>query len=111
MRLPGLRRRPRGVRIRVEPRERLTLRLEGALDERTAHHVRAVVSEHWTARRALLVDLSGVTAIDAAGLALLVDLDDRCRVAPAAFVAPATASLDVSAIEDRLCWRVEGDDA
>jgi anti-anti-sigma regulatory factor len=97
--------------VEVREGDRLVLSLEGQLVASTCAQLEAVVAEHWTLHRSLIVDLGGLTSIDSAGIALLIRIDDRCRLEPATFVAPASwaeQTADVAALADRFTWLLDG---
>ena len=67
-------------KFRVEPREDARLvRLTGELDSRTAHQLRAALDSARADGTTVLVDMAGVSFIDAAGLDVLLQASDAAN--------------------------------
>jgi anti-anti-sigma factor len=85
----------------------LVLALHGELDLATVDDVSAAIDEHGANRRAVVLDLRGLTFMDSSGINLLVRLHARRDGAPVAFVAPTELvgqTLDVTQVRRHLTW-------
>jgi anti-sigma B factor antagonist len=98
-----------GFRIDIRDTERvLRLTLHGELDLATVPQVHEAVREHCgSGRDALIVDLSGLSFMDSAGIRLLLQLQGREDGTAVRFVAPNAQVgrvLDMTGIRDHLHW-------
>jgi anti-anti-sigma factor len=85
----------------------LVLALHGDLDLATTDDVRAAIAQHGAERKAVVLDLRGLTFMDSSAINLLVRLHAQRDGTRVAFVAPPDAvgqTLDLTQVRRHLTW-------